>query len=273
MHLSVDLGNLVRETLHQVIGTQPNLIPFSLQIQPQLPRVLTKQGKVQTALKQLLQIGRDLSSNTRGLQVHVGELAEREHFENFPQLPPGEYIEISLKFGEPQAQPDLIPVGLQNSIENTKALLSELKGILNVGLESPKTQHISCILPLAPRSRGKILVADDEDLVLSMLSSALSSQGYQVSCARDGQEALDIFLAKKFPIALVLLDHSMPKLSGLELYTKIRSLSPQQNVILTSGFGAEIADKLPLDDPHTAFLSKPYKLPALFEQIESLLKV
>lgn len=68
-------------------------------------------------------------------------------------------------------------------------------------------------------SRPRILVVDDEQHIVSLLSMTLRKEGYEVVSANSGQKALA--LMSVFEFKLVILDHSMPGMDGIELSNKI----------------------------------------------------
>ena len=77
---------------------------------------------------------------------------------------------------------------------------------------------------------AKILVVDDEPGPRELLSRRLSQQGYEVSAAQDGEEALDKL--KREPFDLILLDIQMPGISGLDVLRQVKSLYPNVDVIM-----------------------------------------
>jgi CheY-like chemotaxis protein len=99
-----------------------------------------------------------------------------------------------------------------------------------------------------------VLVVDDEPAVLEVLSQVVEDLGHDVLQARDGEEALGLARAKR--PQLVVTDHVMPRLSGLELCRRLRSDEVLKNtpVILLSGV-------LPQGIPEaSAFLHKPFEI-------------
>jgi signal transduction histidine kinase len=81
-----------------------------------------------------------------------------------------------------------------------------------------------------------ILMVDDEDLLLTMGQTILSSYGYRVLTANGGQKALDILGQKDLTVDLVITDLVMPAMSGRELVEHIRKVSPDIRIICTSGY-------------------------------------
>ena len=80
---------------------------------------------------------------------------------------------------------------------------------------------------------AKILIGDDESLILDILERFLKEKGYQVSCARDGEEVLK--KVEEYHPHLVLLDLNMPKQDGLQILRQIKEKRPEIGVIIVSG--------------------------------------
>ena len=78
-----------------------------------------------------------------------------------------------------------------------------------------------------------ILVVDDEDTVRDSLASILSREGYRVSMAESGEEGLRIL--KDQPIQLVISDHNMPQMTGIEFLKLVRERHPQVLRIMLTG--------------------------------------
>ncbi|MDY3554933.1 PAS domain S-box protein [Gemmata sp. JC717] len=109
-----------------------------------------------------------------------------------------------------------------------------------------------------PRGRGEtILVADDETGVRDLAKVALEMSGYTVLVAADGAEALDVFHRAGGRVRLAVLDASMPKLSGRQVFEALRRVDPGLKVLFASGYHG--GGLLPADDlPGTRRLNKPY---------------
>src|SRR4030067_1026986 len=81
----------------------------------------------------------------------------------------------------------------------------------------------------------KILIADDEESMRFFLSELLKKEGYLFETAVDGEDALSKIKASSFDIAI--LDLKMPKLSGMELLSEIKKVSPDTVVIIITAHG------------------------------------
>jgi DNA-binding NtrC family response regulator len=117
--------------------------------------------------------------------------------------------------------------------------------------------------------QSRVLVVDDEDALRMVLGSELSSSGYDVSTASDGDEAISMVQNKKFD--LVLLDIKMPKVDGFEVLKYIKKNIPKVKVIMLTGF-ADLKNAIE-SKKHGAedFVSKPYDLVDLLTTIERVL--
>jgi CheY-like chemotaxis protein len=127
--------------------------------------------------------------------------------------------------------------------------------------------------PFTPRAQGElILVVDDEESVLELLSTVLRNHGYQVALARDGVEGLALFSAQPDRIALVLTDLHLPNSSGQSFADLLRPLRPDVRILFMSGMdtgeGALESGDARSSDP---FLLKPFKPAVLLETIHRLL--
>ena len=92
---------------------------------------------------------------------------------------------------------------------------------------------------------ARILVVDDEELILELFAEILEEQGYEVMRASDGEAALSIVRSQQ--IDLVLLDIFMPGKEGLESIQELRQIRPEIKIIAMSGGGGSLGTGLPLD--------------------------
>jgi two-component system, NtrC family, response regulator PilR len=106
--------------------------------------------------------------------------------------------------------------------------------------------------------KPRILVVDDEESIREFLEIMLRKEGYEITCAEDGQKALDVI--KKRAFDMVISDLQMPNMSGLELLKEVKNQYPDMTFMMITAFGttetAVDAMKLGAYD----YILKPFKI-------------
>ncbi len=123
--------------------------------------------------------------------------------------------------------------------------------------------------PDARRGGGQtVLVADDEAGVRDLARTALEIAGYRVLVAADGAEAVAVFRTAPARVALAVLDASMPRLSGRQVFEAIRKLDPAVKVLFASGYHDSGSGPAA---PEAQMLNKPYTPSELAAAVHDLL--
>ena len=115
----------------------------------------------------------------------------------------------------------------------------------------------------------KILVVDDEKLLVKGIKFNLENDGYEVAAAYDGEEAVE--LAKTGDFDLIILDIMMPKLTGLEACMQIREFSNVPIIMLTAK-GEEMDKLIGFEQGTDDYLTKPFNILELKARIRALLR-
>ncbi len=123
--------------------------------------------------------------------------------------------------------------------------------------------------PATPARRRTILLVDDEELIRQLARLTLQSHGYQVIEAEDGQQALDLFRQHRQQIDLVILDLTMPQLSGQEVFQRLLAIDPAVPVIFASGYAVEQLDDSEREKM-AGFIRKPYRPSELLEVVAAV---
>jgi two-component system KDP operon response regulator KdpE len=116
---------------------------------------------------------------------------------------------------------------------------------------------------------NKILVVDDEPQITRVLRTSLTSRGYEVRVANDGESALDLF--KDWSPDLVITDLSMPNMTGIELCQNLRTKS-QVPIIVLSVKGEERTKVEALDSGADDYVTKPFSINELLARIRAGLR-
>jgi len=124
-------------------------------------------------------------------------------------------------------------------------------------------------LPSFANKNLTVLIADDEKYIRDLTSKMLNISGYKVHLARNGREAIEVFIKKKDEISCILMDLTMPELDGKEALTEIRKIDKDIPIIITSGYCEhDIISKFS-DEKISGFLQKPYNLEDIISAIEN----
>ena len=117
---------------------------------------------------------------------------------------------------------------------------------------------------------GKILVVDDEDIVRTLAKAVLERYGYSVLLAENGEQGVEQFALSPSEVVVVLLDVSMPGLSGEETLQRLRAIRADVKVLLFSGYSAEDTLRRFEGKGVAGFLQKPFTAQALAEQVKAV---
>ena len=115
----------------------------------------------------------------------------------------------------------------------------------------------------------KVLVVDDEKLIVKGIRFSLEQDGMEVDCAYDGQEALDLATANAYD--MILLDVMLPKLDGFEVCQSIREFSNVPIVMLTAK-GDDMDKILGLEYGADDYITKPFNILEVKARIKDIMR-
>lgn len=118
-------------------------------------------------------------------------------------------------------------------------------------------------------TRHHVLVVEDEESFVEALQIGLTREGFDVTVARDGQQALELFDAN--PPDLVLLDVMLPKMSGIDVCRQLRQRS-QLPIIMVTAKSSEIDTVVGLEVGADDYVTKPYRLRELVARMRAALR-
>lgn len=162
-------------------------------------------------------------------------------------------------------------------------------GAIKVYSQPGQGTTFKVLLPCAPSSleqpRGEIealpavngrqtaLVVDDEENVVTVAKQLLEKHGLSVLTAHDGREAVDVFRSRSDEIAVVLLDLTMPHLSGEETFRELRRIRRDVCVVLSSGYNEQDITNRFAGKGLAGFVQKPYLPGALIDAVRRALEL
>lgn len=282
----VDLGEVVRETVSMLGVSVPKNASLDLELAPQLPAIDADRTQMQQIAMNLLTNAGEALGGASGrvvLRTYVEDCSPERLAERYDaaSATPGAYVALQVS-DTGVGMDDGVLAKLFDPFFTTKGAgrglgMSAVQGIvrghagvLRVDSEPGKGTTFTLLFParagarvvpappvraLPRRSVGTVLVVDDQASIRFTLRTLLTDFGYRVVLAGEGAEALALFAAYRDEIVAVVLDLTMPGMSGTETLEALRARAPALPVILSSGF-----NETDLAAAHgaTAFLQKPF---------------
>jgi two-component system, cell cycle sensor histidine kinase and response regulator CckA len=125
---------------------------------------------------------------------------------------------------------------------------------------------------LSDRKGGTILIVDDDEMLLNVMTEMLGFLGHHVIRANSGDEALSIYQRGGDHIDLVVLDIMMPRMTGDVLFDRLKEMDPQVKVVCASGYcSRKIIEKM-LAEGCYGYFPKPINFKDLAKHISRILK-
>jgi CheY-like chemotaxis protein len=223
-------------------------------------------------------------------------LTKGEH----PSLGEGRYVRISIAddgIGIPREIQSRIfdpffttkQKGSGLGLATAYSIMYRHEGSIDVESDSGKGSTFNIFLPASndqpknetappsqsPKGSGRILVMDDEEVLLRTISVLIRSIGYTVVGAKDGSEAIRILKEENEAgrsFIAIILDLTVPGgMGGKEAITEIRILDPHVPVLVSSGYADDPIMARPKDYGFTASISKPFSLTELSQALQAML--
>ena len=303
----VDLSRLVEENYHMLRAAIPKNITLELNLGTQVPPVMADAGQIQQVILNLITNAAEAIGDGQGdivLSTGEGEY-DREYLERSRidvKPAPGRFVwievrdsgcgmdqEVQQKLFDPFFTTKITGRGLGMSavmgvvmghngaivIESRTGAGSVVRVLFPASGETAIEDNLTGITPDAgPEEEkvlsGTVLVVDDEKMVRDMTCEMVEIFGFTTLQASDGSEAVEVFTGSKEDISCVILDLTMPRMDGLATFIKLRSIKPDVQVILASGFSEQDATSRFSGQGLAGFLQKPYSIEMLRKELERI---
>ena len=124
---------------------------------------------------------------------------------------------------------------------------------------------------MLPTGTERILLIDDEQIVVEMGTAILERLGYNVTPETDSLRALEIFRSRPGEFDLIITDYTMPNLTGIDLSKEIRRIQPDIPIILCTGFSEKVTEKGAID-LGVELAMKPFGMKQIAELVRKVLR-
>jgi PAS domain S-box-containing protein len=286
--LPVNLGALIQGMIDLLERSLGPRIALRLNIPENLPPARVDANQLELAILNLAINSRDAMPDGGSIDIKVAECRSSG------DLQPGNYLKVSVidtgkgmtpeilkKAIEPFFSSKPLGKGTGLGLSMVHGLAVQLGGTLQLTSTVGKGTTATLILPVAtaaPEAESPahvaakinrsavILFVDDDPLIAMSTMEMLEDLGHKVIGANSGLHALDIIKSEQ-PIDLMMTDHVMPGMTGIELAAASREVRPSLPILLATGY-ADLPEGAQLDLPR---LAKPYHQDQLRDRLDQLL--
>jgi PAS domain S-box-containing protein len=145
--------------------------------------------------------------------------------------------------------------------------------IYRVGIPVSVSEETPLLPPDESMARGHetVLVVDDEPALLTVAKAGLQQRGFTVVTAENGEQALEILRGGKTTVDLMVLDLSMPGISGDRVLRTLRGFAPDLPVVIASGYATVESQKAWTAAGAQGFVAKPYRIRDLASKLREVL--
>jgi DNA-binding response OmpR family regulator len=120
-------------------------------------------------------------------------------------------------------------------------------------------------------TKGTLLIVDDEEDVLGIVTEYLRAQGYRVVTASSGREAIETLRVACVSFDVAVIDWTLPDVAGDDLVQHIREVQPCCPILITTGHSDDVLADAMFGDLAASIVRKPFTMRALAAHVEALL--
>lgn len=294
----LDLATLVEETLGMIRFSLPGTVELTLHKEENLPLIEADETHLQQVLINLVLNARDAVGERGNITISTKTGADT-------QAKPGElssdYVVLEVeddgvgiprenltRIFEPFYTTKDVGKGTGLGLSMVYGIVKQHNGFIEVTSAPGKGARFSIFLPPSkksvrdvqpeesrleamrlPRGTLRMLIVDDEADLREFCHDVLSDLCKELFLASDGSEGIELLRAHGTDIDLVLLDLTMPRMSGIECFREMRRIVSDLRVIVTSGYNVRTGAADLLREGAIGFLPKPYNVQTLLRAVEA----
>lgn len=299
----VDIAQTIDDTAALVRALMPKTVHLSIQTDAALPLIEANLGQLQQMLMNLMINAAEAIGDRNGLVVVRAKVASIEDVGSRTnvlgyEIKPGKYLSIEVsdtgvgmlqetqsRIFDPFFTTKFTGRGL--GLAAVQGIVRAVNGAIYLVSAIGKGSTFTVLLPAKPVSRtvgastpspvqscrATILVIDDEAIVRTTAKLSLERVGHSVLLAENGPQGLVCMREGKRGISLILLDMSMPMMSGTEVLQEVRRISTDVPVAIMSGYSEqEMAVRFEGLEV-SGFIQKPFKAGTLIAAVDTILGI
>ncbi|MDH5559631.1 MAG: response regulator [Deltaproteobacteria bacterium] len=295
----VSLTPIVKEVIKLLRSTLPTSIKISQSIDSNCPKVYADQTQIHQILMNLCTNG-EFAMRQNGGELIVSLAMEHPKPTMFEsgEISHGKYVKLSVrdtgtgideflidKIFDPFFTTKPVGEGTGLGLSVVHGIVKNHQGVINVSSKLGEGSVFDIYLPVSEedelkenndslksfQGKERILVVDDEKPIAKMTKIILEKLGYVVTVSTKSLEALEIVTSSPDSYDLVILDQTMPELTGDKLARKIVEIKPHMPVILMTGFSHILNEKTIKESGIKKLIYKPTEPESLCESVREVL--
>jgi len=297
---AVGVRQLVRDIAQLTRESMPTTVAIDTDIAGDVASVIGEPSQLHQVLLNLVANARDAMPRGGALTLGARNVQIDERLPDMgPRARPGPFVALRVSDTGPGIPPEVearlfepfwttkeVGQGAGLGLPTARAIVRSHGGFISLSSEVGHGATFTVHLPAAevleslageaasdlPRGRGElVLLVDDEAVVRAITQQALEAVGYRVMAARDGAEAIAMYLARREDIAVVLTDVRMPVMDGIATVQALRRINPEARIVAASGPSAGRSESALAEAGVRWFLPKPYAPEPLLRTLRAAL--
>ncbi len=293
----VDLNTLIEENL-DMFGRTKKEITICTSLQSDLKPVEVDANQIEQVLLNLLVNAGQAMPEGGVISITTSSYMLEEADARLYGIAPGDYVELTLsdtgegmdkktmsKIFDPFFTTKATGHGTGLGLAMVYGIILNHAGAITVDSEVNHGTLFTILLPTTDKKiaveskmpptmeKGSetILLVDDEPMIIDIGQEILGVLGYKVLTANSAQEAIDVYNSHRDRVNLFIIDMIMPKMSGSELFDRLKKINPAIKVLLSSGYSIDGQAREILNRGCDGFIQKPFSISQLSVKIREIL--
>ncbi len=298
---SVSINRIVNDISKLFEETFPRSMRLLCNLSEDLPMVIGDPSQIHQVMLNLIVNAKDAMKGAGQIIISTEVVTTEVVHRLFPTATAAEYVLVGVSDnGEGMSkevlehifEPFFTTKGKSNGtglgLSVVSGIMEELHGFISVQSEPRRgtdfslyfpTQQVASTFPTASRELDDdtlggsetVMIVEDEDMLNEMLTSILSSKGYNVLRTNHGRQAVETYRDNKDEISLVISDFGLPNLTGGEVLTWLKEINPDVKFILSTGYLDPEERASIIEDGAKEIILKPFKPTDLLKKVRRVL--
>ncbi|MFA6456474.1 MAG: PAS domain S-box protein, partial [Bacteroidota bacterium] len=298
---AVNVNGVILEVRKLLIEIFPKTIIISESLQKDLPTITADANQIHQVLLNLCVNARDAMPNAGTLTITTSSIMGEAIQEQYINVTALQYVRIDIadtgigmdettrkRIFEPFFTTKDVGKGTGLGLATVFGIVERFNGFIDVQstvgkgttftIYFPVRQHAPVVVQSANTQTVEIqggtetiLVIEDEESLRELLSVVLTTKGYTVFIAEDGQRGVEMYENHKNEIAVVLSDMGLPLLSGQHVAKSIRTMNPDAKIVIASGFIDPEIKSVMLQSGIKHFIQKPYSYDEVLQTVRTVI--